>query len=497
MSEHLTQLPHTVAGNNYSPTPPRGEFAQQPNVLTLHHQAQEVPISDFALLDEHGLVARLAIGEATINLYAVKDEFGYVQTDQIKITHANYDPTKDDGLTNAPAYLITKADPMAVLGRTMPGSNELGINDYDLDASRKHAQVGFNEKGNLIVDDHSTNGTGLEVAINLGSKLSRTQLKAFGALALETKLPRRTAEFSVGSKQYTIDAVNGTSEGARLKVMLSSRDEMGKSRRLMVYKSQSEGSLRVTQGRDDDVYLKGAGHLSEFEQYTQDTQLNPDFAISLEQAMAVLEDSYSVKPDVELSKQEAIVARADYAEQQTVYQFGDKELANLLRVLKPGALSEKAINTSLNAPKSEKRDAKMSKHIAKLNEALLKSDYIPEFDIPKRVEADEHPILGAIKREVYEKAGVEWYMASDATGRVWIDRVRIAGSEPNAYGTDKQMLFSGILTSKPMDYDHQVTGLSNDVKTKIPGTYYTDISAFLDQLAPIQRYRHQRNVTRN
>jgi hypothetical protein len=53
------------------------------------------------------------------------------------------------------------------------------------------------------------------------------------------------------------------------------------------------------------------------------------------------------------------------------------------------------------------------------------------------------------------------------------------------------MVYSGILTSKPMDYTKQTTAIPDDLKGEEKGPY-TDISPLLAKLLPIQQYKAAR-----
>jgi len=90
--------------------------------------------------------------------------------------------------------------------------------------------------------------------------------------------------------------------------------------------------------------------------------------------------------------------------------------------------------------------------------------------------------------KVIDGVRYEWQMAHVHNGKAaWIERIRLADAEVSAYGTDKQLVNSGILTSKPHDYSDQCDGLSVFMKKDL-GNSYSDITPFLALLAPVANY---------
>ncbi len=85
---------------------------------------------------------------------------------------------------------------------------------------------------------------------------------------------------------------------------------------------------------------------------------------------------------------------------------------------------------------------------------------------------------------------VEWHMAKDLSNRVWIDRIRFKDSKLTSFGTDAEIIDSGILTNKPLEYHFQALALP--AKDKIPfNDVYDDITPFLSKLLPIHQFQLQ------
>ena len=65
--------------------------------------------------------------------------------------------------------------------------------------------------------------------------------------------------------------------------------------------------------------------------------------------------------------------------------------------------------------------------------------------------------------------------------------MRFADSQPTCFGTDSTLVYSGILTSKPLEYQKQADGI--DPKYVRPtDSKYVNITPFLATLYPIKAY---------
>ncbi len=91
---------------------------------------------------------------------------------------------------------------------------------------------------------------------------------------------------------------------------------------------------------------------------------------------------------------------------------------------------------------------------------------------------------------------VEWVMAYDRLGRVWIDRIAFLDIEVNSYGVMPEVIDSGCLTHKPIEYHSQVNALRPNEYANPRGDIYVDITPLLDNLAPIKAFRKARNIVR-
>ncbi len=88
---------------------------------------------------------------------------------------------------------------------------------------------------------------------------------------------------------------------------------------------------------------------------------------------------------------------------------------------------------------------------------------------------------------------IEWVMAYDREGRVWIERIVFLDREVNSYGVMPEVIDSGCLTSKPFDYSHQASERNGDYLSWDNGRE-VDITPLLDNLLPIQQFRKARGI---
>lgn len=310
-------------------------------------------------------------------------------------------------------------------------------------------------------------------------------------------------EFTVGNIGYSVDG--RVALDSRTGYVISSSNEAGEVKRFFVYRSNSEGSWRASQGIENfngkQRYLKGAEYIAPNTQYTQDTQLHPDFENNLHKIVA--EDSHLQHIDpasLLLDDERSRSAAYQFGEKVVVYRMGSEELHRDLSLLPAGELTLAKARQSLSIPEQESNSevqTMVMQQIGAINARLATEGLIPDFtQQPVHQEITEHPLLGNVKKETYTQTtsnGVvyEWVMSSLVSDphKVWIDRVRLATAEANEYGVDKQKIFSGLLTSKLIEYGSQVTAIPNRYVSPVKGSsMYVDVSAFLRQLAPIASY---------
>lgn len=461
------------------PLTPQSHETLQPG--SAYMDAKNGVMLDMAMPDlgQNGLMAKINVGDSTLGVYRFPGS-----EDMVLLTAPDFDYEQFTSQITDNAirqnFMVLQSGNGLTIGRTERGAGILGISEDKL-VSRKQASISFQDNKLKINDEESSNGTLVEVS---EEAMQREQaIKMIGDSAVSHELIKNH-EFQVGGVWYK---VTGKANGLRDVISVSSIDETGKQRNFAVYNSLSEGNLRVTQGLakygeggKKSAYLKGSelSRANTYSQYTQETQLNPEFAEKLKLASEGLDNDahvpiFEVDQDIEPSQ--------DFADQLKTWTFPDGQLAGYLLKVKAGGLSKDQLEHDLG------QGANLDDYVNNLNGLLARADVIPDFNSqPTKVTTSVHPKLGQVVGEVYERGGIEWHIAAAQGGQVWIDRIRIKGTEATAYGTDKNLIFSGILTSKPMDYSKQVDAV--DPKYRKPVDRYEDISSFLATLEPVKRY---------
>ena len=130
-------------------------------------------------------------------------------------------------------------------------------------------------------------------------------------------------------------------------------------------------------------------------------------------------------------------------------------------------------------------------------------NFIPDFAQPPiTIEYSQHPHLGNITLESFSALlnhqPITWVMAYDEAGRVWIEKIYLTNTPTTTYGNFSQIIDSGLLTNKPLEYSGQTTGLIPDIeidKTTSFSGYY-DITPLIDNLLPVQQFRKKRSIYR-
>jgi hypothetical protein len=285
----------------------------------------------------------------------------------------------------------------------------------------------------------------------------------------------------------------------------------GQERIFFVYHSRSEGGWRVSQGQETDAngsrYLKGAER-SVQHQYTQDTQLHPEFekqVLPIVQRDSMPQDAPQTYYDqrarngwaMNLDDQAAEKAKLDFEEQIASVRLGSRQLNHLLTAVGVDSIDAGVMRVILGMDEyATQREVwnTYAEQIEKINIMLEREKLIPDFtSLPVARHMDEHPRLGTTLTEVFEKTDAygttyEWHMSHDNLGRAWVSRIRLKDSEATPYGTDAQVVMSGVLTVKPVEYTNQADGLPEGMVKAIDG-HYSDISMFGNMLDPVRLYK--------
>jgi len=444
------------------------------------------PLDRSNALGEQTLITALPAGDTFIGLVRIGESSTIGVVDMHR-SGPNYTPS--DNAVRMPEVLgwVTPENSFTLTQQVVP--------------TEQQATVGVLPTGEITVI--GVNGTTPNVLLpKTGQKPDKNPFSYMLWLARDKPPQERqeaqtaSPEFIVGDASYKIEGRNPDG-----KLTVESMGSDGRRRVFFVYESQSEGSLRVSQGKEfvGDVndgqkrFMKGAELSPDF-QYTQDTQLHPDFAKAIK--------PFYTNPNLPTTSELAGTYAPNISplllqdfEQQVAVAPLTPEVDGLLHKLKANSFSRAEVMQLTHSDQAPIMEAGLRSEIDMLNQALQRSNVIPDFRHPIEVTRANHPVLGSYTIESYVKNTngrlVEWHIARDQAGRVWIDRIRNADSPPTPYGTDRNLLYSGVLTSKPLDYKQQCDGLPTAWRRPMNETY-DDITPFLGMLAPIQAYRQQK-----
>ncbi len=97
-------------------------------------------------------------------------------------------------------------------------------------------------------------------------------------------------------------------------------------------------------------------------------------------------------------------------------------------------------------------------------------------------------------RESGRNRPLVWVMGEDSQGRAWVRHLYFADSPVNSYGVHSEIIDSGILTSKPLEY-RSLAGQLEPPYARSFNDECVDISPALTLLEPIRQYRAARGFT--
>jgi hypothetical protein len=126
----------------------------------------------------------------------------------------------------------------------------------------------------------------------------------------------------------------------------------------------------------------------------------------------------------------------------------------------------------------------------------LPEGFEPDFNTkPKNVYTVNHSIAGPVTISVYnaEYSGqnMEWHVAEDTEGNVWLDKVAPENSGTTTYGTSTHILRLGALSAKPFEYASQVKGMEWGIDyDAVPGSSYVDLrKKYWGEMPWVQHYK--------
>lgn len=257
-----------------------------------------------------------------------------------------------------------------------------------------------------------------------------------------------------------------------------------------LYKSKSDGGWRSCPGIRDNLYIKGNGI-----HYTQETKPH-------ESIIRYLEESETKGHSVEYkNKGETVITKYFtinriepkpqwYTFDDEVKQYDDRSDLSQFQQYPPGYYRKKDIGneTSLS-----------NKFRAFDFSTPAMRQFIPDFSQPPfKTDHFKHTLLGNVNTASYTARlhgrPIQWVMAYDRQGRVWIDRISFLDTTVNSYGVAPEVINSGALTNKPIEYRTITDGLRVGDEYRNFNADYVDITPLLDNLLPIQQFRRARGI---
>ncbi len=388
--------------------------------------------------------------------------------------------------------------------------------------SRKHASIMLDPKKGIVVADlGSTNGVKLRYSTSTRndeyndpyqvSKEPEREIASYKKDSSATESLKQMYEFfpkqrvEVDGREFLLsDIVRSTSNDYAsiysYAVMYTTINKDGQSLVVprFLYKSQSDGDWRVAYGVDNKGRFIKEADKNEWH-YTQETKLDTAILEALDKAQVISDTNEELERHLLsiFNTQNAFSDEGDtrheinYYHDKTVDQF-----IKPLRYLSAGFLDEKRSQKLIEA--SYQGIGDYLKHLDIVFEKL--TGFMPNFSRPPiSIEKRDHTLLGQVSIENYEaRLGQEpimWSIASDQQGRVWIYNIRLINNKVSSYGTPSMVFDAGVLTSKPLEYAEQCSGLNSNERTRFNKVYY-DITPVLDNLLPIRKYREARGVFR-
>jgi len=291
-------------------------------------------------------------------------------------------------------------------------------------------------------------------------------------------------QLTIGEFQFNVSKVLRSKRANRLMTVILSDKGDGKLIPRFVYKSSSNKSWCAATGLEEKEksyrYKKGKHGAT----YGYENKLVPELQKVLDELETEPEDIFA-----------DIIGRfhSDDIRKSMGDDFSDdtyeKEIENIeMESLRP-FLKEGYLPGSLTA-----EDA--GDYFESLDDDFPGS-FVPDFKkIPTSVrESDD------VTYETYpallEGSSIEWEMAYNKEGRVWIERIALLPIEVSSYGTQRNVLVVGLLGHKPFDYASQAGGLEKGEYEELSASQkddprrIIDITPLLNKLKPIRQFKKQ------
>lgn len=318
----------------------------------------------------------------------------------------------------------------------------------------------------------------------------KDQLELTRSLLFNPEL-RPTGVLKIDDKEFYVGKIWSTDSGRDQAVMFV-KNGSGVLMPRVLYKSKSDGGWRSCPGLEDGYrYSKGLGF-----HYTQETKPHENIIRYLEEADKTGHRSASYSTDVIEEYFDGGKSSGWNSFDKEVALYDDKGVLREFQKYPPGYYTKeklKNLGGEISLPTK-------FKELDFSNPGL--KEFLPNFSQPPvKTGRTKHTLLGYINIEAFTAKlngrPVEWVMAYDKNGRVWVDRIAFLDAKINSYGVSSEVINSGALTNKPLEYVSQVTALEKGRDYQEFDSRYADITPLLDNLLPIRQFRKARGIYRN
>lgn len=299
-----------------------------------------------------------------------------------------------------------------------------------------------------------------------------------------------TTELEIDDKTFLVGRI--LQLGGHNNTLMFYKSEDGRLIPRLLYKSWSDGGWRSCPGiLEAGVYSKGLGI-----HYTQETKPHRDIVQYLDEA---LRDDYILRGmDFPSTNVLDINKLFDISKDPKPewYTFADE----VSRYDDKGVLAQFQEYPPGNLRRRHSRYISIGDQLRKFDFSRPElTGFMPDFSQqPVSSSTVYHTMLGDVTMETYcgelNNRAIAWVMARDKDGRIWIDRIHFTDTKVNSYGVDPDVIDSGVLTSKPIEYDNFASELEPGSEyRRIPNEDgYIDITPLLNNMLPIINYRRLR-----